>query len=67
MKEKCLKCGSTNILMIEYGWPFPLGADYDGISEIKCNDCGARTGRWSGKILKKDEFERRYGGKPVKL
>lgn len=42
-KEKCKACGSENIIMIEYSWDNP--EYYDGISEIKCNDCGKRFGR----------------------
>jgi DNA-directed RNA polymerase subunit RPC12/RpoP len=57
--EKCKKCGSTNIIMVEYDWKNP--EHYDGISEIDCNDCGARIGRWSGKELAEGEFEKRYG------
>lgn len=60
-KGKCKKCGSENIIMVEYSWDSP--ERYDGVSEIKCNDCGARFGRWSGKELAKGELEKRYGGK----
>ena len=58
-KEKCKACGSENIIMIEYSWDNP--EYYDGISEIKCNDCGKRFGRWSGKELKEGEVEKRFG------
>ena len=34
---------------------------YDGISEWMCPDCGARRGRWSGKLLGLNEYERRWG------
>ena len=68
MKTKCKACGSKNTLMIEY---FNVGAPdeatYDGISEIRCNDCNARYGRWSLKKLDDNELERRYGGTPVKI
>ncbi len=37
--------------------------DYDGISEIKCDDCGVRIGRWSGKELKDGEIEKRFNRK----
>ncbi len=58
-KEKCKKCGSENIIMVEYE---PTHPDYyDGISEIDCRDCGARIGRWSGKELAEGEFEKKYG------
>lgn len=54
--------------MVEYYNVYlPAGVGYDGISELRCNDCGTRTGRWSGKILKDNEMERRFGGEPVKV
>ena len=37
---KCKKCGSKNIVMVEYGYPSPEA--YDGISEIDCKDCDTR-------------------------
>ena len=42
---------------IEYGYGHP--ERYDGVSEWRCADCGARWGRWSGKVLKEGESERR--------
>lgn len=57
--EKCLKCGSTNIMGVEYGYPSKEA--YDGISEWQCLDCKVRIGRWSGKELKDNEEEKRYG------
>ena len=60
-KEKCKKCGSENIVMVEY--PHDSPEYYDGISEIMCMDCHARFGRWSGKELAAGEIEKRYGGK----
>lgn len=59
--EKCKKCGSKNIVMIEYAPGSP--ERYDGVSEIDCKDCGARFGRWSGKELAKGEIEKRWGKK----
>jgi DNA-directed RNA polymerase subunit RPC12/RpoP len=56
--EKCKKCGSTNIILIQYRG---TTEDYDGISEIKCFDCGVRIGRWTGKELKEGELEPMYG------
>lgn len=54
--------------MVEYyNVDLPVGVGYDGISEIQCQDCNTRTGRWSLKELKNDELERRYGGEPVKV
>ena len=58
-KEKCKKCGSENIIMVEYDMMHP--EHYDGISEIDCHDCGARIGRWTGKELIEGEFEKRHG------
>jgi transcription elongation factor Elf1 len=60
-KIKCKKCGSRNIIMIEYDYSHP--EHYDGISEIQCGDCHARFGRWSGKELKEGESEKKFGGK----
>ncbi|KKQ60343.1 MAG: hypothetical protein US81_C0023G0005 [Parcubacteria group bacterium GW2011_GWE2_38_18] len=60
-KEKCKKCGSENIVMVEYD---PMSPEhYDGISEIRCLACGTRIGRWSGRELQEGELEKRYGGK----
>lgn len=59
--ETCKKCGSNNIIMVEYEFGHPEW--YDGVSEIECRDCGARFGRWSGKELKDGEVEKLYGGK----
>jgi DNA-directed RNA polymerase subunit RPC12/RpoP len=60
-KEKCKKCGSEKILMVEYPHDHP--EHYDGVSEIKCLQCGARFGRWSGKELGLNESEKRGGRK----
>ena len=62
--KKCKKCGSDKMLHIEY---MLTPQDYDGISEFKCEDCGYRVGRWSGKELKDGYIERLYGGEPYKL
>ena len=37
--------------------------DYDGVSEIICMTCNKRYGRWSEKLLRKDEIENKYGRK----
>ena len=58
--NQCPKCDSKNIVMIEYWYTHP--ERYDGVSEYECKDCGYRQGRWSGKELKGDEYEKRYGG-----
>jgi DNA-directed RNA polymerase subunit RPC12/RpoP len=54
----CKKCGSGKVLLLEYA---DGPEQYDGISEIDCQDCGARIGRWSGKELALGEVEKRYG------
>jgi hypothetical protein len=53
--EKCKKCGSENIMMVEYALGSP--EHYDGVSEIECLDCKARIGRWSGRELEEGEAE----------
>ena len=61
MTDTCKKCGSTNIVMVEYSWDMPN--HYDGVSEIDCLDCKARFGRWSGRELINNETEKPFGGK----
>ena len=39
----------------------PFKHQYDGISEYRCKDCGTRWGRWSGRELNGDDYERKYG------
>jgi len=55
---RCPRCKSTSITGKEY-----IGTleDYDGVSEWRCNECGTRWGRWSGRILANYDIERRYG------
>lgn len=60
-KEKCKKCGSANIVMVEYSYDSP--EYYDGVSEINCQNCGARFGRWSGQELAEGEVEKKFGRK----
>ena len=64
-KERCSKCGSENIVMVEYFDPnekkIPFKHQYDGISEIKCLDCKVRIGRWSKRVLEGDDYERIWG------
>lgn len=57
--EICMKCGSPNIVFVEYEHSHP--DHYDGVSEIVCKDCGIRIGRWSEKELAEGETEKRYG------
>ncbi len=59
--EKCKKCGSHNIIMVECAPGSP--EHYDGVSEIDCKDCGVRIGRWTGDELKDGELEPRNGYK----
>ena len=58
--ERC-KCGNKGFSDIEYSYDHP--EHYDGVSEEKCQKCGTRYGRWTGKILKEGECEKVYGGK----
>ena len=58
-KDVCKKCGSGDVVMVEYSHDNP--EYYDGISETDCRACGARFGRWSGKELAAGEFEPRFG------
>lgn len=59
----CKRCGHE-IWGVEYDYTHP--ERYDGISEWWCNPetggCGLRVGRWSGKVLKEEECEKRLGG-----
>lgn len=59
METTCKKCGSTNVIMVEYTHDNP--EHYDGVSEVECRDCGARFGRWNGKELAEGETEPRFG------
>jgi len=60
IKRKCPKCDGTDFTSMQYSYDEP--EHYDGVSEYICNTCGCRIGRWSGKILKTGEVEKRYGG-----
>lgn len=55
--NKCPKCNNERLTGIEYRY------GYDGVSEWRCDKCNTRYGRWSGKVLTKDETEPVYGGK----
>jgi DNA-directed RNA polymerase subunit RPC12/RpoP len=59
--EQCKKCGSKNIIMVEYDGMHP--DHFDGVSEIDCSDCGVRIGRWTGNELKDGETEPKNGYK----
>lgn len=57
--NECPKCRGS-IIMVEYSLLSP--EYYDGISEYQCSkNCGYRVGRWSGKLLKAGEIEKRFG------
>jgi hypothetical protein len=57
--EPCPTCGENNWMGVEYGYPSP--EEYDGVSEWECLEFGTRIGRWTGKVLKEGEIEKRYG------
>lgn len=57
--SKCPHCGSEAKIGVEYAWNHPH--HYDGISEWLCELCRTRWGRWSGRVLKDGECERRFG------
>lgn len=61
MFDSCKSCGSKSVVGVEYS--YDSKNHYDGISEIMCNDCGARYGRWSGKRLEGNEEEKPFGGR----
>lgn len=54
----CALCGNIDLMGCQYDYGHPN--HYDGISEWRCS-CGARTGRWTGKILAEGESERKFG------
>lgn len=62
-KMCCPKCDSTEIVAVEYRYPHPC--TYDGTSEYRCEGCGYREGRWSGKELGPGEHEPVYGERHV--
>lgn len=61
-KNTCPDCGSKKIVMIEY--PYDNPNYYDGVSEISCQDCKTRHGRWSGRFLKDGDYEGKWGFTP---
>jgi len=63
MTYSCKKCGSENIHLVEYAWN--MEEHYDGISEIVCNDCKTRIGRWSGLEIPDGFVESRWGNKGI--
>ncbi len=74
-QEKCPQCSKIKdkaiygenlkkVIGIDYGRSIYLDSRYryDGVSEWRCSICLKRYGRWTGKVLKEGEFEKRYGG-----
>ena len=59
----CRECNTDNVLMIEYG--YMSKEHYDGISEIRCKDCGLRWGRWTDEIIPEGYEESRFGARGV--
>lgn len=57
--HECPECGCDKMMACEYA--YDQVCHYDGVSEYRCQDCGTRVGRWSGKILQKGEHEPPYG------
>lgn len=47
-----------NIVLVEYD--YTCDARHDGWSEVVCQECKARFGRWSGKHLQGEELEYPY-------
>lgn len=58
-EKECRKCGSADIVFVEYEGTHP--DYYDGVSEVMCKKCGTRFGRWSNKELAEGETEKRWG------
>lgn len=58
-RDRCKKCESTSIIFVQYTQGSPEA--YDGVSEVLCQECGTRFGRWSGKELAEGEIEKRHG------
>lgn len=58
MTDNCEKCGKP-YLLVEYSGMDPCHCD--GVSELVCEPCGVRKGRWSGRDLRPGEHEPPYG------
>ena len=55
------QCGhDTPVIGVEYEYGHP--GRFDGVSEWMCAVCGERRGRWTGRLLVGDDYEKRYGG-----
>jgi hypothetical protein len=48
-------CGSSDVVGLDYVNRSIVGDEE--VSEYECSECGARVGRWSGRLLEDDEFE----------
>lgn len=60
--DRCPKCDADWEKEPPTGCEYAYGSPerYDGVSEWWCK-CGARIGRWTGKVLDEGEIEPRYG------
>jgi predicted RNA-binding Zn-ribbon protein involved in translation (DUF1610 family) len=47
------------VIAIEYDYSNPMR--YDGVSEWRCPDCGARFGRWTERRLEDGMYEPPFG------
>lgn len=59
LDKKCDKCGAKDWICVQYAYPHP--DRYDGVSEIRCQQCGTRYGRWTDRILEIGESEPPFG------
>lgn len=59
-QEPCTECGKKDWLGQQYRYDSPN--HFDGVSEWRCQNCNARFGRWTHKLLGVGETERPYGG-----
>jgi hypothetical protein len=68
--ERCDFCGANLSHVVDgntysrmIGIEYTDGPErYDGTSEFQCPECEIRVGRWTKKVLKEGEVEKRYGG-----
>ena len=59
LERTCDKCGAKDWICVQYAYPHP--DRYDGVSEIRCQQCGTRYGRWTDRILEIGESEPPFG------
>lgn len=62
--ERLLPCGHSADKATGCEYPYGHPGRYDGVSEWICGTCGTRFGRWSGRVLVGDDYERRWAGDP---